>query len=226
MKSQSVFLSVAAAVLSIAPAFYTQTASAVDGYVTSRYNGEPLRTGDGRCVHDGFWQPGDTYRDCEPAPAAAAAPVPAPTPEPEPVVEAPVLKPIILDQPFKLSADTLFDFASAELKNEGRDALDDVVSQLATSHYETIVIVGHTDRIGSTAYNQKLSERRAAAMREYLIEKGVPADRINATGLGESNPTARCDHLRGKRLIACLQPDRFAELTVGGTVEVTYEPVQ
>ena len=227
MKYESLF---AAALLGIAPALYTVNASAVDGYVTQRYNDDaPLRTRYGECVHDGLWQPGNRYRDCEPAPVAAPE-QPATAPAPAPVVEAPAPapapKPMVLNQPFKLSTETFFAFGSSELKPEGRKALDDLANQLAISNYEAVAIVGHADRIGSTAYNQKLSERRASAMREYLIEKGVPADRISATGLGEANPTARCGPLRGARLIACLQPDRYAQLTVSGTVEVSAADAQ
>ena len=220
MKYDSLF---AAALLGIAPALYAVNASAVDGYLTQRYNDDaPLRTRYGECVHDGLWQPGNRYRDCEPAPVAAREP-PAAAPAPGPAVEtpAPAPKPMVLNQPFKLSTQTFFAFGIAELKPEGRKALDDLANQLAISNYETIAIVGHADRIGSTAHNQKLSEQRASAMREYLIEKGVPADRISATGLGEANPTAQCGHLRSARLIACLQPDRYAQLTVSGTVDVS-----
>ncbi len=115
------------------------------------------------------------------------------------------------------STDAFFDFDKATLKLEGAAALDEVAAQLAGTQYDTITIVGHTDRIGTVAYNQKLSERRADAMAQYLIGKGVPAEKISASGLGEKNPTAQCSGQRGARLIACLQPDRYAEVTVSGT---------
>jgi len=195
---------------------YMTPAGAVEGYVTSGQDPEqPVRTRYGECVHDYGYQPGMRFADCEPAPV-----VPVATPEVEqPVVEAPAPAPapVVLNVPFRLSTDAFFDFDKATLKPEGQAALDEVAAQLAGTTYDTITIAGHTDRIGTVAYNQKLSERRADAMAQYLIGKGVPADKISASGLGEKNPTAQCTSLRGARLIACLQPDRYAEVNVSGT---------
>src|SRR5262249_12073337 len=172
--------------------------------------------GDGYCVHDDGAELGVRCADWGPkrAPVAARAPVVQ-----EPVVQAPAPVPALVpvNVPFRLSTDTFFDFDKATLKVEGAAALDEVAAQLAGTQYDTITIVGHTDRIGTDAYNQKLSERRADAMAQYLIAKGVPAEKISASGLGEKNPTAQCSGQRGARLIACLQPDRYAEVTVSGT---------
>ena len=217
MKSRlSVLRSSAAALLAFAPLVYITPAAAVEGYVTSGQDpDQPVRTRYGECVHDYGYQPGMRFADCEPAPAPVAAP--APVVEKPAVVAAPAPAPVLLNVPFRLSSDTFFDFDKARLTPEGQAALDEVASQLAGTQYDTITIVGHTDRIGTVAYNQKLSERRADAMAQYLIGKGVPAEKISASGLGEKNPTAQCSGVRGAKLIACLQPDRFAEVTVSGT---------
>ena len=215
MKSRLFILS--AALIGLAPLTYMSPASAVEGYVTSGQDpDQPVRTRYGDCVHDYGYRPGMRFADCEPAPAPVAAPAPSVK---EPVVEAPapVPAPIPVNVPFRLSTDAFFDFDKATLNPKGQAALDEVASQLAGTTYDTITIVGHTDRIGTVAYNQKLSERRADAMAQYLMGKGLPADKISASGLGEKNPTAQCSGLRGARLIACLQPDRYAEVTVSGT---------
>src|SRR5204862_5740991 len=100
--------------------------------------------------------------------AQAPAPAPAPTPAPTPVV-----------QKVTLSADALFDFDKAVLKPAGRQKLDELVAGLGGVQLQMILAVGHTDSIGSNAYNQKLSMRRAEAVKAYLVSKGVPADRIS-----------------------------------------------
>src|SRR5258708_856223 len=210
MKSRLRFLTL---FIALAPAL---PAAAVEGYVTDRFNGEPVRSRYGDCVHDYGWRPGMRFADCEPAPAE---PVAAPAPQAAPVEEPPVAaapQPIPQAVPFRLSLDALFDFDSAKLKPEGRAALDELAGRLAVSNYETLAIVGHADRIGAARYNRALSERRAGAVRDYLVAQGIDARKISPSGVGESQATAQCKHIRGARLIACLQPDRYAHLTVSG----------
>jgi len=89
-----------------------------------------------------------------------------------------------------IKAEALFDFDKAIVKPEGRKLLDQVAARSATVNLETIIAVGHTDWIGSDAYNQALSVRRADAVKAYLVSKGVPANRITASGKGKSNPVA------------------------------------
>lgn len=216
----------AAALIGFAPALYTAPAAAADGYVTQRYGDAPVRTRYGECVHDRGWQEGMRFADCEPAPVV---PVAAPAPQVEPAAEAPAPapapEPIVQNVPFRLATDTFFDFDKATLHPEGQAALDDVASRLAGSDYDSITIVGHADRIGTPQYNLGLSERRANAMRDYLVAKGIDAQKISASGVGSSEPTAQCPQLRGTRLVACLQPDRYAEVTVAGTaVQVSSAP--
>ena len=88
------------------------------------------------------------------------------------------------------NADTFFDFDRATLKPEGRNILDQVATQVQQLNLESLIAVGHTDSVGSDAYNQRLSERRAAAVKNYLVSKGVPADQIIASGRGETQPVA------------------------------------
>ncbi len=89
-----------------------------------------------------------------------------------------------------IKAEALFDFDKAIVKPEGRKLLDQVVQRSNAINLETIIAIGHTDSIGSDAYNQALSVRRAEAVKAYLVTKGVAANRITASGKGKSNPVA------------------------------------
>jgi len=109
-----------------------------------------------------------------------------------------------------LQAEVLFDFDKAVVKDEGKRHLDvEVVDKMkAHPEVELVLISGHTDRIGSDQYNQKLSERRAAAVKDYLISQGIAAERLHAVGKGEAEPVVDCKGVRGKKAIECLQPNR------------------
>lgn len=147
----------------------------------------------------------------QPAPPAAAPPPPPPrSPQPAP------------PQTVRFAADMLFDFGSASLKPAGRTALDRFVSDIAGARLQTILVTGHTDRIGSEAYNQRLSTRRAEAVRDYLVSSGgLSAAAIQATGRSGSAPETRPEQCPGRKatpsLIACLQPDRRVDIVVTGT---------
>jgi OOP family OmpA-OmpF porin len=152
------------------------------------------------CWHTGYWTPAAAIAECDPdlvakpvappppAPAGAAAPpvaqaAPAPAPQPAPAA-APVM------QKVTLSAETLFDFDKAVVKAEGRRRLDELAANLATLNVDAIIAIGHTDSIGSEAYNQRLSLRRAQAVKAYLVSKGIASNRVAAEGKGEKQPVA------------------------------------
>jgi OmpA-OmpF porin, OOP family len=189
------------------------------GYVTSA-DGTPV-TASGQCVHDAEWGPQMHFANCEPQPAKATE-APAPVQTPRVVEEVVVVQEVVAVPaavPFRLSLDALFDFDSATLKANADAALDALAQQIAGAQYGSIDIVGHADRIGPAAYNHHLSERRAQAVSTYLAAHGVDESKISFSGVGSSDPMtgSQCKGLRGARLIACLQPDRFAEVTVVGT---------
>ncbi|MBJ7263390.1 MAG: OmpA family protein [Burkholderiaceae bacterium] len=127
------------------------------------------------CWRNAFWTPATGIPGCDGVPVAQAPRAPAPTPMASKVV---------------FNADAFFDFDKSTLKPEGRQLLDQVAQQAQGLNLETIIAVGHTDSIGTDAYNQKLSERRAASVKTYLTSKGVPADRIYTEGKGETQPVA------------------------------------
>lgn len=142
--------------------------------------------------------------------------VETPVPTPEPVVEAPkpVEPPLPSCKPqfetVTISAEKLFGFDKATLQNGSKPILDEVVAKLkANPDIELVMITGHTDRLGSTAYNQKLSERRAAQVKAYLVSRGIAKKRLQAVGMGEAEPVVACDGIKNRqKLIECLQPNR------------------
>ena len=146
----------------------------------------------------------------EPAPAAIVEPAPAPVVEPAPA-PAPVAEPCkpVLET-VTISAEKLFGFDKAKLQEGSKPILDEVAAKLkAHPEFELVMVTGHTDRLGSDAYNQKLSERRANTVKNYLISQGVDASRLQAVGKGESEPVVACDGVKGRnKLIECLQPNR------------------
>ena len=88
------------------------------------------------------------------------------------------------------AADAFFDFDKAVLKADGKAKLDDMTSKLQGINLEVIIAVGHTDSIGTDKYNQKLSVRRAEAVKAYLVSKGIEANRVYTEGKGEKQPVA------------------------------------
>lgn len=121
----------------------------------------------------------------------------------------------------KLNADALFDFDKAVLKPGGKERLNEIILRAKSINLEVMLATGHTDRIGTEAYNQSLSERRADAVKEYLVSQGIEADRIYTEGKGKTQPVTGDQCKRGmnrKALLECLQPDRRVEVEMIGTV--------
>ena len=155
----------------------------------------------------------------EPTPVAAAEPAPEPAPAPAPV-PAPVCKP--QNETVTVSAEKLFGFDKANLREEGRKVLEETAAKIkANPEISAVIVTGHTDRIGSDAYNQKLSERRAKMVSDYLIAQGVDSNIITAEGKGKSEPVVECEGKKvTKKLISCLQPNRRVEIRAEGTKQV------
>jgi OmpA-OmpF porin, OOP family len=149
----------------------------------------------------------------EPAPIAAA---PEPEPTPAPVACTPQLETITVE------AEKLFGFDQANLKGEGKAALDDAAAKIKENpSIQAVIVTGHTDRIGSDAYNQKLSERRATQVKDYLAAQGVDQSIIQAVGKGESEPVVQCvGNSKTKKLISCLQPNRRVTIQAEAKKEV------
>ena len=138
----------------------------------------------------------------EPKPAPPPAPKPAPPPEPKPAPPAPkpeAEKPKPKPEPEKpkpvaekvtFAADVLFDFDKAVIKPEGKSKLDDISNKVRGINLEVVIAIGHADSIGSDAYNQRLSVRRAESVKAYLVSKGIEPNRVYTEGKGEKQPVA------------------------------------
>ena len=137
-------------------------------------------------------------------------------PKPAPPKPAPAVQKVVS---VNFETEPLFNFDKSEIRADQGAKLDEFISSLAGARYDSIAVVGHADRIGKEAYNKKLSERRANAVKTYLAGKGVPADKIRTEGRGKSEPVTgdTCAKTRGKALISCLQPDRRVDVSVNAS---------
>lgn len=195
------------------------------GYLVDTYgNGITTSSNTGLCWRSSDWTPARSVEPCDPVARKAQAPVTrvAAAPPPPPQKPAPARR--MAPRNLNLSADMLFAFDKSELKPEGRTALDDFARQLGGAQYEVIYVTGHTDRFGTHEYNQKLSERRANAVKDYLAGRAIASNRIDATGKGETQPVTRagdCMGAKSVKVIACLQPDRRVHVEVTGTGNTT-----
>jgi OOP family OmpA-OmpF porin len=162
------------------------------------------------CWRGAFWTPATANAKCDGALVAQAPTPPAPPP--------PAPAPVITSQKVTYQADTLFDFDKAVLKPAGKEKLDDLATKIQGVNLEVVVATGYTDKIGSDKYNDRLSLRRAQAVKAYLVSKGIEANRIYTEGKGKRNPVKTdCNQKNRKALIACLAPNRRVEVEVVGT---------
>ena len=164
---------------------------------------------------------------------AYVAPPPPPPPPPPVMVAPPPPPPVVVPAPppppppperrrVSFEAESLFTFDQATIKSEGRATLDKFAADTRGTRFEVVIVEGHTDRLGSDAYNQKLSQRRADAVKDYLVSSGgFTAAQVSSVGKGEAQPVTAAGTCKGSKptasLIACLQPDRRVEIEVSGT---------
>ncbi len=192
----------------------------MDNWVSG--SGLPWKNGTNElCWRDGFWTPATGLQGCDGVPvpgraAAGAAPragacarsgaCPAPAPAP-----AAAVVPAPTSEKVTFAADAFFDFDKSVLKPEGRAKLDDLVSKMSGLNLEVIIAVGHTDSVGTDAYNQRLSIRRSEAVKSYLVSKGVEKNRVYTEGKGEKQPVADNKTAEGRA------KNRRVEIEVVGT---------
>ena len=178
------------------------------------------------CWRNNFWTPATAAASCDgairpPAPMAAPAPAPAPAPAGAPAPQAapapaPAPAPVAAAQPpvatkVTYAADAFFDFDKSVLKPEGKAKLDDLVSKVKDINLEVVIAVGHTDSVGSDAYNQNLSVRRSEAVKAYLVSKGIEKNRVYTEGKGKKQPVADNKTAEGRA------KNRRVEIEVVGT---------
>ena len=214
----------------------TSVASASPGRVTAANGGNVIdnwQNGTGEyvwkngtnelCWRDASWTPATAAVGCDGAlvQAAPAAPAAAPaTPAPRAATPAPAAPaarpPAPAPQPpaatkVTYAADAFFDFDKSVLKPEGKAKLDDLVGKVKGINLEVIIAVGHTDSVGTDAYNQRLSVRRAEAVKAYLVSKGIEKNRVYTEGKGEKQPVADNKTAEGRA------KNRRVEIEVVGT---------
>ena len=198
-------LAILLALSSMSALVFAADNAAKKGYLTDSENGV-VKSNFGLCWHTGFWTPADAIEGCDsmlksaapavplvtPLPAPAPAPYvdtsPGPVADTAPAAAAAAVVPST--EKITFEADTFFDFDKSVLKPAGKTKLNDLASKLQGIDIEVVVATGHTDSIGSDAYNIKLSLRRANAVKAFLVSKGIPADRIFTAGKGEGTPVA------------------------------------
>ena len=177
------------------------------------------------CWRDAGWTPATALEECDgaikppppPAPAPRVAPPPPPPPAPAPVAPrpapapAPVVVPAPVSEKVTFAADTFFDFNKSNLKPEAQAKLADLVDKTKGVNLEVIIAVGHTDAVGSDAYNQKLSIARAESVKNFLTSKGVEKNRVYTEGKGEKSPVADNKTAEGRA------KNRRVEVEVVGT---------
>ena len=208
------FWLVLAAALALGSAATTASAQ-VKGYLED-VRGQIVKTPFNLCVRTGYWSPAMAVAECDPdlvpkpaAPPAPPAAAPAPPPKPAAAPPKPAVKPV--SEKITMASDAHFDFDKAILKAEGKAKLDDLVGKLKAVNLEVVIAIGHTDSVGSAAYNQKLSLRRADAVKGYLVSKGIEANRIYTEGKGKSQPIADNKTAAGRA------KNRRVEIEVVGT---------
>ena len=185
------------------------------------------------CWRDANWTPATAAAGCDGAivakPAAAAAPAARPAAPAAPAASAPAARPAAAapapaaaaPRPaapppaaatkVTYAADAFFDFDKSVLKAEGKAKLDDLVGKVKGINLEVIIAVGHTDSVGADAYNQKLSVKRADAVKAYLVTKGIEKNRVYTEGKGEKQPVADNKTSAGR------SKNRRVEIEVVGT---------
>jgi OmpA-OmpF porin, OOP family len=164
-------------------------------------SGDVWKNSTGLCWRDANWTPATAAPGCDGAVAAPAAPKAAPAPAAQKPAAAKVT----------YAADTFFDFDKSVVKPAGKAKLDDLIAKVKGINLEVIIAVGHTDSVGSDAYNQKLSVRRAEAVKAYLVSKGIEKNRIYTEGKGEKQPVADNKTKEGRA------KNRRVEIEVVGT---------
>jgi OOP family OmpA-OmpF porin len=197
------------------------------GYLVDAMTGNIVTSATtGLCVRTSDWTPARAVAQCDPdlvrkaPPPPKAAPAPAPKPEAKPKPKPKPKKPAMMNVELKLSVQN-FDFDKATMRDDQRKEIDDWMAKAWKGvTLGAIIVTGHTDRIGSAAYNKKLSEARALTVKDYLTGKGVDQKLIFWEGKGFANPvpvTKFCDNkMSRKQLIECLAPNRRVDIEAVG----------
>jgi OOP family OmpA-OmpF porin len=211
----------AAAGVALAAVSFSVAAQTPQGNWYSPPSSATWKNSFGQCWRSSYWTPAMATMECDPDLMPKPAPVVAPPPaaKPAPVAPAPAplapkpapAKPKPVAEKVTFAADVLFDFDKATIKPEGRSKLDDLAAKVKDINLEVVIAIGHTDSIGSDAYNQRLSVRRAESVKAYMVSKGIEPNRVYTEGKGEKQPVASNKTADGR------QKNRRVEIEVIGT---------
>ena len=171
-------------------------------------NGDVWKNASGDCWRNASWTPATAAPGCGAEPVAPKAVEAPPAPKAAPAAPAPQTP---AASKVTYAADAFFDFDKSTLKPAGKAKLDDLVGKVKGINLEVIIAVGHTDSVGSDAYNQKLSVKRAESVKAYLVSKGIEKNRIYTEGKGEKQPVADNKTKEGRA------KNRRVEIEVVGT---------
>jgi OOP family OmpA-OmpF porin len=198
----------------------TAIAQTKEGHWTQGVGGPVWKNGSGQCWKQTFWTPSMAIEECDPD--LMVRPVPPPKPKPGAVKPKPAAKPAAKPTPPKpvvLRSTVLFATGKSAVDGMAKFRLDtDIIGKLgAVGAIKYVNVDGHTDRLGSAQANQKLSERRAAAVKAYLVSKGMNAAQIETYGYGKTTPKKACPDQKDKRVLQlCLAENRRVEVELQG----------
>ena len=231
------------AALAVCAAFAPVTASAQakDGYLTDTQGNVVKALGANVCVRTSQWTPALAVAECDPdlvkkpeAPKPAAKPAAKPEAKPAAKPEAkPEAKPKPAPKPQTVNVERKIElqgmpFDKAEMTDDNKKELDAFFTGLKPVTLGAVIVTGHTDRLGSVKYNQKLSEKRAVVVKDYVVAKGVDQKLIFWEGKAFKQPipvTKFCDNkMKRKQLIECLAPNRRVTVEAVGTQVIKPKP--
>jgi OOP family OmpA-OmpF porin len=169
--------------------------------------GEVVRDAAGHCLRTAQWSPSNALAMCDPKVVAQRS-----AEEPVRGKKAVVTDVVAQVDLAVLQAGNAFAFDKAELSDAGKEMLAKIVARHRNDYIARVVVDGYTDRIGNDAYNLKLSQQRADAVKAQLVADGIPAERIRTSAQGSDDPLVHCPGLGGEALIRCLAPNRRTEV--------------
>ena len=190
-------------------------AQTVDNWVNT--SGTPWKNSTGQCWRNSSWTPATAHQDCDGVlkpPVVASVTKPSQVDITKPtatIAQAAATPPAVTKTTYQ--ADTLFDFDKSVLKPEGKAKLDELIAKIRNVSLEVIIVVGHTDSVGTDAYNMKLGDRRAQTVKAYFVSKGIERNRVYTESKGESQPIADNKTKEGRA------KNRRVEIEVVGTAK-------
>lgn len=195
----------------IGSSLLSNVALANPGSYLTDSRGQVVKSGTGLCIHTSSWKPGDTMQGCD-------EPVSENKVTQQPALDRIIMPPVVETVKPKehkhatISANLLFGFDKYNLTMDGKNLLTELMESITVDNIHAVIVVGHTDPIGSEEYNQNLSAKRAQAVKDFLISKGFASELIQSEGKGETQLKTTKADCKGQELIECFAPNRRVEI--------------